>query len=112
LLILSKLFDCRIPDKSCSKLVPGEAGADAGDHAGFFFRHELAAGDPAAHAVQEFEPVLDRRICFSLPVVVALRPCEEAILSPVVRDIDLPDGSVIQGALESDFGFGYRNFCY
>ena len=92
---------------ACSEFRLGEPFADASLDALDLFRSKQAPLHPAANAVQEFQPVLQRWLLQLLPLV---EPPLAAVKNPLIANvmgIDLKLLALLRGVDLTDFCFGH-----
>ena len=73
----------------------------------FFFRPQASAIDPAPYRIEEFQPVLQRRVGDLLPLVVALFARIEYPRAPDVLSVNLEVCSFFGYPFPTNFCFGH-----
>ena len=68
-------------------------------------RLQAAPGDEALHGIQQFQPILQRRIGHALPLVKALCAMGENPFAPNALGVDLQFSAVFGHSFPTDFGF-------
>ena len=66
---------------------------------------QAAAGNEPLHGIQQFEPILQRRMGHAFPLVKTLRAVGEQPLTPDALRIDLKLRAVLGNPFPTDFGF-------
>lgn len=83
--------------------------ADQFNNVGFLLGFHQAAIDAAAHAIQEFQPVFQRRFRHFLPDIVTFLAVIEGPLAAKIASVNLDAGAIVRVAFPADFTFiGHR----
>jgi hypothetical protein len=72
-----------------------------------FFGSEETARDAALNSVEEFDPIVERRVMLALPQIVAAAPLEEFPAIADVVGIDLNLQTVGSPTFPTDFSLGH-----
>ncbi len=84
--------------------------ADGLCHPRFFFGPQQAAVDASFDCIQQFEPILQRRVLYPLPLIEAPFASKKEPIPAHVLDIDLDRSLVLPDSFPTDFCFGHFLF--
>jgi hypothetical protein len=78
-------------------------------HVFFVDRLQPAARDEALHSIEQFQPILQWRFGYGLPLIESLLTLEENPLASDALSIDLQLVAFFGNAFPTDFGLGHLN---